>query len=129
MGTGLFSKAQIKKGDLIHRGFEWGIAKKSASIHPDFRHYCVDVTEQTCLAPAEFDALEIWWFSNHSSKPNMVYKAEERSFYASEDIAPGDEVCHDYKRLGEPTWAYEGYYYEKRSDRQQKNKKLSANNG
>lgn len=86
--------------------------------------YCIYISDDECLCPERFDRMEIGWYINHSSTPNIAKKnkvsnneavrnVKERIVHAIQDIKAGDEILIDYNHLDEPEHLKEDYYREK----------------
>jgi SET domain-containing protein len=67
-------------------------------------------SDDECLCPQQFDRMEIGWYINHSSRPNIAKKSvvsnakavrgsKKRIIHAIREIKAGDEILMDYNRL------------------------------
>jgi len=123
-GVGVFATHDIKAGtQLLSRSFRLR-KMKVKDIPAELLKYCAYISDEECLCPEQFDRMEIGWFINHSSTPNIARPSvqssvhitqdlEARPFYAIKDIKAGDEILVDYNYLGEPENLKEDFYKQK----------------
>jgi len=120
-GVGVFAVDDIPAGTiLLDRQFKTRVLK-TKDIPADFVKYCIHITDEICLAPEQFDRLEIGWFVNHSPTPNIAHRVAVNNpdlvngvkvygVYAIRDIKAGEEILIDYNSLNEPEHLKENYY-------------------
>ncbi|MFA6916498.1 MAG: SET domain-containing protein [Parachlamydiales bacterium] len=123
-GVGVFSTHDIPAGThLFSSDFEIRTMKVK-DVPASLRKYCIYISDEECLCPERFDRMEIGWYINHSSTPNIakmsrvsnaqaVENIKERTIYAIQDIKEGDEILIDYNYLDEPEHLKEEYYKQK----------------
>ena len=82
-GVGVFATHDIQAGTLLlTNGFGLKLIKIK-DVPEAFIQYCIYLNDEECLCPERFDRMEIGWYINHSSAPNI---ARKRSEYTSEEI-------------------------------------------
>lgn len=123
-GVGVFATHDISKGATL---FNQDVELRKMKIHdipPLFHQYCIFISNAECLGPTRFDRMEIIWYINHSSKPNIAmtkplpdFEEANRIIYPIRDIAlqnikAGDEILVNYNLLNEPEHLKESYYRE-----------------
>jgi hypothetical protein len=120
-GIGVFATHDFQTGTLLLTT-SFGLKLLKIKDIPDaFVQYCVHLNDEECLCPEHFDRMEIGWYINHSSAPNIArycseYNSEEinsfkaRPFFAIQDIKAGDEILIDYNYLNEPEHLKEDFY-------------------
>lgn len=123
-GVGVFATHDIPVGThLFNRKFEMRTMKVKDVPAPLLK-YCIYINDLECLCPERFDRMEIGWYINHSSTPNIARKnvvsnaeaeknIKERAVYAIQNIKAGDEIFIDYNSLDEPDHLKEDYYRKK----------------
>ncbi len=112
-GIGVFATHDIKKGTLLRLFSE---AKSrllpKGEVPVPFRDYPVDRGDQW-KCPPDFGAMAVGWYLNHSKNCNAApgpIVDDDWEYYATRDIAAGEEILIDYNALGEPEDAKEDYY-------------------
>lgn len=122
--VGVFATHDIPKGTLLfNKNFEIRTMKVK-DVPTPLLQYCIYISDDECLCPGRFDRMEIGWYLNHSSTPNIAKKSEvshaeaventkERTVHAIQDIKAGDEILIDYNYLDEPEHLKEDYYRQK----------------
>lgn len=70
----------------------------------------------TYFCPQDFSAMEVSWFINHSSTPNVRLEFTNTKLstvihYAARDLKAGEELLIDYNELKEPENEKEEYYH------------------
>lgn len=120
-GVGVFATHDIAAGThLFNQEFEVRTIKVKDVPSP-LLPYCIYISDEKCLCPQRFDRMEIGWYINHSSTPNIarnstfsnaeaVRDIKKRTVYAIRDIKAGDEILIDYNYLDEPEHLKEDYY-------------------
>jgi SET domain-containing protein len=120
-GIGVFAIHDIPAGThLFNKNCETR-RMKVKDVPSSLIQYCIYISDEECICPERFDRMEIGWYLNHSSTPNIAKmnpqsnaeakeNFEERTFYALHDIKAGDEILIDYNILDEPEHMKEGYY-------------------
>lgn len=122
-GVGVFATHDICAGTILMCKCQNTRKLKTKDIPAEFLKYCIYINKEECLCPERFDRMEIGWFINHSSKPNIALKesassdcdinndvVHEHGFYALTNIKVGDEILLDYNSLKEPEDLKDGYY-------------------
>lgn len=120
-GVGVFATHDIPAGTpVLNQTFEIRTMKVK-DIPAPLLKYCIYISDEECLCPERFDRMEIGWYINHSSTPNiaktsklpnaeLVKNIKERAVIAIQDIKAGDEILIDYNYLDEPEHLKEDYY-------------------
>ena len=52
-------------------------------------------------APIDFLRISVGWYMNHSPSPNLLSDDGDVTYYAAKNIAVGEEVTIDYRRMDE----------------------------
>lgn len=120
-GVGVFATHDIPAGThVFNPNFEIRTMKVK-DVPAALLQYCIYINDDECLCPERFDRMEIGWYINHSSSPNIARKGaisnaeavrniKARIFHAIQDIKSGDEILIDYNCLDEPEHLKEDYY-------------------
>jgi len=120
-GVGVFATHDIPAGTLLfNQNFELRTMKVK-DVPAALLKYCIYISDEECLCPERFDRMEIGWYINHSSTPNIARKnrvsnaeavknIKERTVHAVRDIKAGDEILIDYNCRDEPEHMKEDYY-------------------
>ena len=120
-GVGVFATHDIPAGTLLfNQNFELR-TMKVIDVPAALLKYCIYISDEECLCPERFDRMEIGWYINHSSTPNIARKnrvsnaeavknIKERTVHAVRDIKAGEEILIDYNSLDEPEHMKEDYY-------------------
>ena len=122
-GIGVFATHDIAAGTLLCTT-ELGLRKMNIKDVPaDWQKFCVYINDEECFAPERFDRLEVGWFINHSSAPNIaikdplvnldeidISKPQAYPFIALKDIKAGEEILVDYNYMKEPEHMKEDFY-------------------
>ena len=123
-GVGVFATHDIPVGTLLfNQNFEIR-TMRIKDVPTPLLQYCVYISDDECLCPERFDRMEIGWYINHSSTPNIAKESrapnaetarniKERAVHAIQDIKAGDEILIDYNYLHEPEHLKEDYYKQK----------------
>jgi hypothetical protein len=120
-GVGVFATHDIPTGTILLTNSFGQRLLRIKDVPAAFMQYCVYLNDEECLCPERFDRLEIGWYINHSSTPNIArspceYSFEEinsfkaRPFFAIQDIQSGDEILIDYTYLNEPEHLKDHFY-------------------
>ena len=120
-GVGFFATHDIPTETILLTNSFGLRLLKIRDVPAVFIQFCVFLNDEECLCPERFDRMEIGWYINHSSTPNISknpfeYNSEEinsfkaRPFFAIQDIKAGDEILIDYNYLNEPEHLKEGFY-------------------
>lgn len=120
-GIGVFATHDISAGTLLFRPEGHVVRKlKIKDVPQELIKYCVYINDEECFAPERFDRMEIGWFINHSSTPNISSTREPEidnitlvvkpHFYAIKAIKSGEEIVMDYNELNEPEHLKESYF-------------------
>jgi hypothetical protein len=126
-GIGVFAACDIEKGvHVSDPKFAVRVLKKT-EIPSMFHKYCIHKNDEEVYCPPRFDCMQIGWFINHSTDPNVVIvrKSTEQSGSVGDDlfmnpgavslvtckkIFAGEEILIDYNNLNEPEHLKEAYY-------------------
>ncbi len=126
-GVGVFATHDIPQGThLFNQQFNQQFqlrTMKTKDVPAPLVKYCIYLNDEECLCPERFDRMEIGWYINHSSTPNIARKHplghateirdnkdKERIIFATQDIKAGDEILIDYNGLAEPEHLKEDFY-------------------
>jgi hypothetical protein len=119
-GVGVFATHDITAGSPIfdHTRPSTSRVLKSKDLPEAMRHYVIYLNDEECLAPERFDRMEIGWYLNHSTEPNIEKRSvgsegsvlDRPRFFAIKDIKAGDEIVINYNHLNEPEHLKENYY-------------------
>ncbi len=119
-GIGVFATHDIPSGaPLFDPNGHRVKVLKIKDVPKELICYCVYISDEECWCPERFDRMEIGWYINHSSTPNVATKGEavlddtnciKPQFYALKNINAGDEIVMDYNQLNEPEHLKEDYY-------------------
>ncbi|HZZ99121.1 MAG TPA: SET domain-containing protein [Candidatus Paceibacterota bacterium] len=99
-GIGVFAVHDIKEGTYLRlfgnddKGGDRSRDKKD--VPESFRVYCIDKGDKL-ITPADFGAMPVGWFMNHSKNPNALNN--NYHYYAAHDIKAGEEITIDYNSL------------------------------
>jgi len=100
-GIGVFANRILKKDEKFYwekkvRKISKSKAKKNKKLHSLCKRYCVE-TINGYLCPENFSAMSIFWFLNHSKKPNFT---KGKTYYITNKIIKeGEELVTDYAKL------------------------------
>jgi hypothetical protein len=105
-GIGVFTTTPVPSGAHVRlwQADDWrALTAAEASADPEVWAmrdvYCVSTpTGYNC--PLDFHRMSVGWYMNHSARPN-VRSSEELGweYYATRDIAAGEELFCDYREL------------------------------
>jgi SET domain-containing protein len=96
-GIGLFSRIEIKKGtDLSHYLVSDAIFVKNIPDKKMRDKFCIK-TKKGWWCPPDFGRMSMWWYVNHSDRPNVTCKRD--SYKALKNLKPGDEITTDYNEF------------------------------
>lgn len=119
-GIGVFAVHNIPANTQVFRNDHTLRTFKTKDLDPALQQYCIHLNDEECVGPERFDRMEIGWYLNHSSKPNIAKNHEDRNqsfferqkyaFCTIKDIKAGDEILIDYNYLNEPEHLKEDYY-------------------
>jgi SET domain-containing protein len=121
-GVGVFATHDIPIGTHLFNIKLSPQVKKIKNIPPLLLQYCIYISDEECLSPKRFDHMQIGWYINHSSTPNILAKKtaapsldaistiDNRILFALRDIKAGDEILIDYNSLDEPEHLRADYY-------------------
>jgi len=108
-GIGVFTTSPIRKGknvDIYPIDDYKFVDEKEApeSERFFFDTFCVVTVVDGVKgywAPKDFRQMSLAWYLNHSKSPNLAMRDGGETFWASRDIAAGEEVTIDYADLDE----------------------------
>ncbi|MCC2667313.1 MAG: hypothetical protein K0R24_1400 [Gammaproteobacteria bacterium] len=109
-GVGVFATHDIPKGTSFFSGSPSPRRMNPKNIPADFIKYCIFISDEECLCPERFDRMNIGWYINHSSEPNIGKNSD--SLISICDIQAGEEILLNYNELNEPEHLKEAYYSE-----------------
>jgi len=120
-GVGVFATHDIPAGTVLFDQMKHKIRRlKIKDVPAELIQYCVYINDEECICPERFDRMEIGWFINHSSEPNIGYPKEmsnvhvmdeiKSEFCTIKDIKAGDEILMNYNDLNEPEDLKDEYY-------------------
>jgi SET domain-containing protein len=103
-GIGCYPDIVIRKGELVRvfapEDSRWiPLAKANASPHRKVIKRFGIRTTGGYWAPIDFLRISVGWYMNHSETPNLQSDDGDVSYFALEDIRPGEEVTMDYRRM------------------------------
>ncbi len=103
-GIGVFATHGIAQGSplrLFPDGATRVFSHDELQHDPRLKRFCqfygVDIGPGCSVAP-DFGRMSVGWFLNHSDSPN-ARRDEKWDYFASRDIAAGEEVTIDYRDL------------------------------
>lgn len=115
-GVGIFALHDIAKdtrlrvfGDQIEDDVDRARLFEERDVPTELLSYCVHKENNVVACPNDFGKMEVGWYMNHSTNPN-VRREKEKWFFAIRDIKNGEELLIDYNTLGDPKEAIEDYY-------------------
>jgi len=96
-GKGLFAKAAITRGEIVAvkgghilNGKEWAVIEKNLGAAE------IQIAENLFIAPSSEQQREgSMVYTNHCCEPNIAIQGQI-VFVAMRDIAPGEELTHDW---------------------------------
>ena len=96
-GRGLFAKAPIARGEIVAiKGGYVLSAEDWQRLTPGLGPAEIQIADGFVMAPARADEREgAMLFTNHSCEPNIALQGQI-VFVAMCDIAPGEELTHDW---------------------------------
>jgi SET domain-containing protein len=105
-GVGCFSDIPIKKGEFVRvwspEDSRWIPLKKAHSSPQAHLHKRFGIrTTGGYWAPIDYLRISVGWYMNHSPDPNLLSDDGDVTYYAARDIAVGEEVLIDYRRMDE----------------------------
>lgn len=112
-GVGVFATHDIPKGTHLFKNAFKTRTMSVKDVPSALLKYCIYINDNECLCPERFDRMEIGWYINHSSNPNIARSeknVKERAVHAIQQIHAGDEILIDYNQLDEPEHLKEDYY-------------------
>jgi SET domain-containing protein len=105
-GIGCFTDIRIEKGELVRvwdgEDSTWvPLREAHASRHRDlYKRFGIRSTGGYWVPP-DFLRMSAGWYMNHSAQPNLQSDDGEVTYYALRDIAAGEELTIDYRRMDE----------------------------
>ena len=103
-GVGVFVTHKIKKGTRLRvfsgeptRKVKMSEVKKNPVLAKFVEFFAV-VSDGWVYLPANFAAMPVGWYMNHSDTPN-THHDEGYKYYASRDIEEGEEILINYHDL------------------------------
>lgn len=109
-GVGVFAAHDIPKGTPVFTASVNTRTMKIKDVPEEFLKYAVYLNDEECWVPERCDRMEIGWYLNHSSEPNIT-KTSKTSAIACRDIKAGEEILLNYNELDEPDHLKESYYW------------------
>lgn len=114
-GRGVHARVAISAGAWLAvkpRDASVGVARTREDIPDDKIHLCISLGAGMWHSPRDFGNLEPVWLLNHSDIPNA--RRDGPNYYASRDIAAGEEITIDYRIFDEPAEDREPFYLKPR---------------
>jgi len=105
-GIGCFADIPIKKGELVRvwdpEDSKWvPLREAHASRHKDLYKKFGIRSAGGYWAPVDFLRMSVGWYMNHSPTPNLGSDDGDVTYYALRNIAAGEELTIDYRRMDE----------------------------
>lgn len=103
-GVGCFSDIPIRKGEFVRvwspEDSKWVPLKEAHSSRHKHLYKRFGIrTTGGYWAPIDFLRISVGWYMNHSPTPNLLSDDGDVTYYAAKDIAVGEEVTIDYRRM------------------------------
>ena len=105
MILGWFATHDIPSGSVLFFQMKHKIRRlKIEDVPTELIKYCVHLNNEEYIGPERFDRMEIGWYINYSSTPNIAKRKRDdllamdeisSEFYAIKDIKAGDEILLD----------------------------------
>ena len=73
-GVGVFAAHDIPAGTHLFKSHFTTRTMKVKEVPPPLLKYCIYINDEECICPDRFDRMEIGWYLNHLSKPNVAKK-------------------------------------------------------
>jgi SET domain-containing protein len=119
-GVGVFAAHPIAKGTYLRLFGDSTIKAhtfrelQKAEVPEEFQDFCLDRGE-ALICPPDFGVMPLGWYMNHSvdfnAEPGLgIHSNKKYRWYAIRDIAAGEEILIDYKKLEEPEESRAAYY-------------------
>lgn len=105
-GIGCFADIPIRKGEFVRvwdtEDSKWVPLKEahSSRYRELYKRFAIR-SAGGYWAPVDFLRMSAGWYMNHSTSPNLQSDDGEVTYFALEDIAPGEELTIDYRRMDE----------------------------
>jgi uncharacterized protein len=105
---GLFAKEAIAAGEIVTvKGGHIFTAQQWADLEPALGSAEVQISEDLFIAPGLRDEREgSMMYTNHSCEPNIALQGQI-VYVAMRDIAPGEELTHDWATTDDLTYEME----------------------
>jgi len=103
-GVGCFTLSPIGAGQIVknlwddsdvHFVRDEDVRADALPLH---KRYCVE-SPGGFWCPLDFRRMSVGWYLNHSAKPNLGSRDGGNNYHALRDIAAGEELTIDYKKL------------------------------
>jgi hypothetical protein len=96
-GKGLFAKTAIAAGAIVAvKGGHVFTKQQWAALEPELGPAEIQISEDFVIAPGGWEEREgSMLYTNHSCEPNIAIQGQI-VFVAMRDIAPGEELTHDW---------------------------------
>lgn len=111
-GIGVFVLHDVAKDtylELILDDFEEELCDP-VDVPLELQGYCLDQPDGKLRCPVHFNRLDIGNYLNHSVAKQNIRYVESEGYYATRDLAKGEELFANYNNLGEPEETKEAYY-------------------
>jgi SET domain-containing protein len=105
-GIGCFADIAIRKGEFVRvwdtEDSKWVPLKEAhSSRYKDlYKKYGIR-SAGGYWVPVDFLRMSAGWYMNHSTTPNLQSDDGEVTYFALKDIAVGEELTIDYRRMDE----------------------------
>lgn len=100
-GIGVFTTKRITKGTVFDFTSDAVLVKKVRNVY--HKRYCVRYQEGW-WCPQDFNQMNIGWYLNHSTKPNIEVETKVSPYHAVKDITAGQELTINYTHLTDKYW-------------------------
>ncbi|MCK6450326.1 MAG: SET domain-containing protein [Alphaproteobacteria bacterium] len=103
-GVGCFTLAPIRAGQIVKNLWDdedvrfVGAAEVPPELVPLHKRYCIESADGY-WCPLDFRRMSVGWYLNHSDAPNLASRDGGNNYLALRDIAAGEELTIDYRKL------------------------------
>lgn len=105
-GIGCFSLSAIRAGQIVKNLWDDQDVRfvSAATVPPELvplhKRYCIESVDGF-WCPLDFRRMSVGWYLNHSDTPNLDSGDGGNNYFALRDIAAGEELTIDYRKLDE----------------------------
>jgi hypothetical protein len=103
-GVGCFTLQAIKAGEIVRNLWDDAdvrfvpAAEVPPALVPLHKRYCIE-SPGGFWCPLDFKRMSVGWYLNHSERPNLASADGGHNYFALRDIAAGEELTIDYRKL------------------------------